>query len=142
MISGTATLVFTPTTGFGGISSVSFYQQPPVCCGGGTFATVDTPAPDGTFRISVDTKNLVQDANAIGASVSFTDPFGQGHGYSAPTVAVTVSNPPVINNLSPDRYFSPNGDNQDDTTGANYMLSKGANVTVTGTASGATTSAA
>ncbi|MGH9278585.1 MAG: PKD domain-containing protein, partial [Acidimicrobiales bacterium] len=128
VISGTATLVFTPTSGFAGVGSVAFYQQAPCCFS--FIGSVDTPAPDGTFRTSIDTKGLAQDANAIYTNVSFTDAFGQGHNYTAPTVPVTVSNPPRINGQSADRYFSPNGDGQDDSATVSYFLSDASTVTV------------
>ena len=65
--------------------------------------------------------------------MAWTDPFNYQHSWTAPAVPVTVNNPPQVTVYAPNahRYFSPDGDGQDDALTAYYCLSRDADVTVT-----------
>ena len=120
-LSGTASFVFTPTSGFSTITSVS------VDCIG----QADSPAGDGTFTASGDTGVCPEGSNTIAAHVSFTDTFGASHSWSSPSFGVTVHNP-VRAELSidaPSRAFSPNADGQEDTVDAVFCVSRDSTVT-------------
>lgn len=64
------------------------------------------------------------------AEVYYTDAFGQEHVYVTPRVPVTVAYPESISDLSPDRYFYPNGNGQDETAQVSYDLSTAGSVSV------------
>ena len=119
--------MFTPTEGFG-LNSVT------VNChsGNGLGSTSTTPTGDGTFTGSLDTTYCTGGANKLDAWASWRDPFGQFHSWSAPAVAVTVGNPPRLSVPSwSERYFSPNGDSQEDTATLYYCLSAAADLNAT-----------
>ena len=129
-LSGTVKWVFTPATGLG-------VSQVQVSCNGAYLGSVTTAGADGTFTGSGDTTGCVAGANSLAASAYWADPFGVGHWWSAPAVPVTIANPPGLSIPSgTERYFSPNGDGQEDTADIYYCLSKDAKVTVTVTDAG------
>jgi PKD repeat protein/flagellar hook assembly protein FlgD len=124
-VSDTVNWVFTPTAGFQ-LRSVS------VSCEGGFLGSSAVAAADGTFRGSGDSSGCRSGSNKLTASANWTDPFDVQHSWTAPAVAVTVRNPPVFTIASgSERYFSPNGDEQEDTTTVYYCLSEAARVTAT-----------
>jgi PKD repeat protein len=127
-LSGTVNWTFTPTAGFP-VSSVD------VSCSGTGLGSSSSAKPDGTFTGSGDTSRCTAGSNTMTANVGWTDPFGVGHGWSAPPMPVTINNPPTMSIWSNShRYFSPNGDGQDDATTVYYCLSKNSKIdaTVTG----------
>ena len=68
----------------------------------------------------MDTTQCADGANGLVAVVSWIDPFGVAHSWSAPAVSVTINNgastPPQLSIPSwVKTYFSPNGDGQEDT---------------------------
>ena len=68
----------------------------------------------------MDTTQCADGANGLVAVVSWIDPFGVAHSWSAPAVSVTINNgastPPQLSIPSwVKTYFSPNGDGQADT---------------------------
>ena len=125
-VSGSVKWVFTPTAGFR-LDSVSIN-----CHSGSSGDTSNAAAGDGTFTGSMDTANCTGGANKLDAWASWHDPLGQSHSWSAPAVTVMVGNPPRVSVPSfSERYFSPNGDSQEDTTRVFYCLSTAANLDVT-----------
>jgi Ca2+-binding RTX toxin-like protein/PKD repeat protein/flagellar hook assembly protein FlgD len=125
VVSGTTAWAFTPTAGFdlGGVS---------VSCqgGGGGWASSDTPGPDGRFTGELDTSGCGNGPNQLQAAATWTDQFGQAHSWSAPAVAVTVRSAPQVSVLSGERYFSPDGDEQEDAVSVSYCLSQAATVDI------------
>jgi PKD repeat protein/flagellar hook assembly protein FlgD len=123
IVSGNVTAVLSPTAGenvtevtfFG--RSCRYYYEYARC-----YSTAFSPEPDGTFGASIEAENLYAGENGIEAYVYFTDAFGQQHSYRTPSVPVTVAYPEQISGVSPDRYFSPNGDGQEDTASVSYSL--------------------
>jgi flagellar hook assembly protein FlgD/PKD repeat protein len=128
-ISGTTSFVFMPTAGEN-ISSVSFYGRCPSYPYYCLLGNAITPELDGTFAVESEVGGLSSGSNEISTYVSYTDPFGQEHSYSAPVVPVTVAYPEKISNLSPNRYFYPNGSGQEEKASVGYSLSTAAKVTV------------
>ena len=125
--------VFTPTSGF----SVSRVH---VTCGGAGSESTQAD-PDGVFESTLDVTGCGNGANALTGWAGWTDPFGVGHTWNFPQVAVTVANVPVLSWYfsSNDKYFSPNGDGQEDSASWYYSLSQAANVDAWVTDSGGTT---
>jgi len=128
-ITGTESFVFTPTSGED-VTETSFYGRCPYYPGTCFLGDSFTPEANGTFVVSSEVETLTSGANEILTYVDFTDPFGQEHSYSAPTLPVTVAYPEKISELSPDRYFYPNGSGQEETASVDYSLSTAAKVTV------------
>jgi flagellar hook assembly protein FlgD len=60
----------------------------------------------------------------------YEDAFGASHSYPLPPRRVVVTRAVQISNVSADRYFSPDGDGQEDTIGVSYALTAPAKVTV------------
>jgi flagellar hook assembly protein FlgD/PKD repeat protein len=134
VVSGTLAWTFTPTTGFG-LDTVSVY------CDGAWLGSSGTANADGTLTGSGDSASCRAGTNPIVATASWTDPFGYPQWWTAPTVSVTVNNAPDLRIYQPasHRYFSPDGDGQDDSVTVLYCLSRDASVTTTVTdAAGAT----
>jgi flagellar hook assembly protein FlgD/PKD repeat protein len=133
-VTGSVGWVFTPTSGFP-VSSVSVY-----CSGGSGSSTAESPAADGTFDGSLDMTGCTNGANGVVAVASWIDGFGVTHSWTSPAAPVSVENAPQVSILQGgDRYFSPNGDGQEDTATVYLCLSQDASVDVTVTnASGAT----
>ena len=125
-LSGTATVVFTPTAGF---TIVQFNAGCPGASGSAT-----SPAGDGTFHVNVDTTGCSNGTSTISGTVYYIDEFGQSHSWTPPTVPVSIANtlPPVTIStfVGLSRVFSPNGDGQEDTIPLGYCLSRDANVDV------------
>ncbi len=129
-ISGNFQLVFAPTAGED-VTGVTFYGRS--CQDSYYYDCVVSslaPEPDGTFAASIEAEELRAGENEIYAYVEYTDAFGETHLYSTPPVPVTVAYPEQISDVSPDRYFSPNGDGQEDTADVGYSLTTPASVTV------------
>ena len=126
-VAGSVRWVFTPTDGFGlDLVTVGCHSG---SSGGGSS---NAPAGDGTFTGTLDTTNCTAGANKLDAWTSWHDPFNQYHSWSASAVAVTVGNPPRLSVPSfSERYFSPNGDEQEDTTRVYYCLSATADLDAT-----------
>jgi len=134
VVSGSLDWTFTPATGFD-LNTVFAY------CDGAYLGRSDAPNPDGTFTGQGDSTTCSAGPNPVVAAVSWYDPFGYPQSWTSPAVSVTVNNAPGLRIYQPSshRYFSPNGDTQDDTTTVLYCLSKNATVTTTITdAAGAT----
>jgi PKD repeat protein/flagellar hook assembly protein FlgD len=123
VLSETVDWAFTPTGGFD-LAAVS------VSCQGTGFATSSSPGADGRFAGTLDLSSCVNGDNLLHSAASWTDPVGQHHSWSASAVAVTVRNPPRLTVVSSERYFSPNGDDQEDTLEVVYCLSQAADVDV------------
>jgi flagellar hook assembly protein FlgD len=81
-----------------------------------------SPDADGSIALVMDTDSWTSGGNAINATAYYNDAFGQPHSYAIPAVPVTVQRPAQVSDLSPDRYFSPNGDGQEDTASVSYQL--------------------
>ncbi|WP_166680250.1 PKD domain-containing protein [Kribbella sp. VKM Ac-2566] len=125
-LSGTANWTFTPNAAF------DLYQVD-VYCDGSYLGSATSTAPDGTYSGSGDTSHCKPGANALTATTSWTDAFGSHHSWSSRPLLVTIDNPPQVTISGPysHRYFSPNGDGQDDDTEIYFCLSKNATVTIT-----------
>ena len=113
MLSGTAALAFTPTTGVN-VTSANFYL--PECTPSlWVAAAADS---DGVYRASMDTSPCDGPAS-VTAYVYWTDPNGQSHVYVSRAVKnVTLGNPnpPHIELYQyAGTWFSPNGDDQEET---------------------------
>jgi Ca2+-binding RTX toxin-like protein/PKD repeat protein/flagellar hook assembly protein FlgD len=124
VLSGVVEWEFTPTSGFP-VDAVSIS-----CQGSSTQATATSPGPDGRFTGTLDASACTNGDNQFYSSVSFTDSFGQGHSWSAKSVPVTVRSAPQLSHLSADRSFSPNGDEQEDSSSVSYCLSQPAEVDI------------
>ncbi|WP_158102751.1 PKD domain-containing protein [Lentzea kentuckyensis] len=123
-ISGTTTWSFRPT--IPEISYVALY------CGGRYASNASTLADDGTFVNTFETASCDTGQNELRAAASWQDPFGSWHSWSSPPTAVTVVNPPQINVSGwAQRYFSPNGDLQEDVGSFAYCLVAPATVDTT-----------
>ncbi|MEV8517186.1 PKD domain-containing protein [Dactylosporangium sp. NPDC051484] len=124
-VSGTLHWTFTPAAGVG-VRNVNAY------CDGTDLGYAATANPDGTFSGAGDTTLCTAGANQIGASVSWTDPFGNPQFWVAPAVPVSVTNPPrlVIDQDASHRYFTIDGDGQQDTAFVYYCLSRSGPVTM------------
>jgi len=134
VLTGSVTWVFTPTSGFALTSTYAY-------CSGSSLGSSNAPNPDGTFSASGDSRGCVSGANTVNVAAYWTDPFGATQVWTSPSVAVTVDNPPSLSiaQYYAHRYFSPNGDQQDDAVYVPFCLSKDATVTTTVTdAQGAT----
>jgi flagellar hook assembly protein FlgD/PKD repeat protein len=119
-LSGSADFVFTPTTGFSGISAVSVD-----CIGSGALQE------DGTWTGSGDTTSCGNGFVELHSRVTWTDSYGSTHTWLSPTgVPVTLSNV-TLSGESLSQSFSPNGDGNEDTVTASYCLENNATVTVT-----------
>ena len=126
-LTGTSTFVFTPTPGEN-VTRAYFYghcPSYPYTCFLGEAAS---PEPDGTLVVSDEVTNLKFGANEISTGVTFTDPFGQQHGYSPPAIPVAVSYPSRSRPSRPDRYLYPSAG--EESTSASYTLAAPAKVTV------------
>jgi flagellar hook assembly protein FlgD len=125
VVSGATAWAFTPTAGFD-VDTVSVSCQG----GGGGSASSDTPTPDGRFTGELETSGCSNGANQLQAAASWTDQFGQFHNWSAPALPVTIRSVPQVSVLSAERYFSPDGDEQEDVVSVAYCLSQSARVDV------------
>jgi flagellar hook assembly protein FlgD/PKD repeat protein len=128
-LTGSETFVFKPTPGEN-VTGATFYGRCPsypyTCFLGSTLG----PEPDGSFDVTAEVGGLASGANEVVTYASFVDPFGQEHNYSAPVVPVTIAYPEQISNVTPDRYFYPNGSGQEEIASVSYGLSTAAKVTV------------
>lgn len=88
------------------------------------------PGEDGTWRLGWDTAQAAVGDVTLSTYVTWTDRFGTGHQHTLPQRQVSVTRDVAISNVSPDRAFSPNGDEQEDTHDVGYHLSAPASVTV------------
>ena len=104
------------------VTSATFYARCPSYPGTCFLGSALGPEPDGTFDVTAEVENLSSGANEILSYASFVDPFGQEHSYSAPVVPVTIAYPEQISNVTPDRYFYPNGSGQEETAYVSYGL--------------------
>jgi flagellar hook assembly protein FlgD len=130
VLSGTVDWRFTPTPGFP-VNQVQVY-----CQGANLGGSTD---PD--FSGSGDSTLCDSGPETLVANAYWNDPFGYSHGWGSPPLPVTIDNPArvAVYQLYAHQYFSPNGDDQDDTLNVYYCLSRNANVTTTVTdATGAT----
>ncbi|WP_432992310.1 PKD domain-containing protein [Dactylosporangium sp. CA-233914] len=118
-VEGTIPWTFTPTGGFQ-VQTIEVYCTGAAGTGTGLTGTLDTTG-------------CAAGANAVGASVGWTDPFGNPQFWVAPAVPVTVANPPRLSISQEDshRYFTPDGDGQQDTAIVYYCLSRSGPVTMT-----------
>jgi PKD repeat protein/flagellar hook assembly protein FlgD len=125
-VAGTVDWTFAPGAGF-------TFSQVNVYCNGSSLGTVTAPNPTGAYTGSGDTATCVDGANTIAATVYWTDSLGASRSWTAPPVPVTVANAPrlAIFQSASHRYFSPNGDGQDDSTTVLYCLSKTATESAT-----------
>ena len=125
-LSGPASWVFTPTAGFPVSRAVVS------CGGGGGSSEAFTPGPDGTFAGTIETTGCSNGDNSITGYVEWTDPLHATHTWTAPAVPVTIENAPQVSVYSGgQRYFSPNGDGQEDTATVYYCVTQPAKVTTT-----------
>ena len=88
----------------------------------------------GSITLALNTESWASGANGIDASVGYTDQFGQSHGYTLARLPVTVAHAPRparITDVSPDRYFSPDGDGQEDQAYVSFTLDPDATTTIT-----------
>jgi hypothetical protein len=117
-IDGPLTWVFTPTPGFSPTSVE-------VDCSGSALGSVSSPQADGTFTNTAPTTGCLSGANQLSTYVYWTDAFGSSHSWSGPAVPVTIDNAPTLSIPSySHKYFSPNGDGQEDSIRILYCLSK------------------
>jgi PKD repeat protein/flagellar hook assembly protein FlgD/pimeloyl-ACP methyl ester carboxylesterase len=126
-LSGSAKWVFTPAAGFP-VSTVS------VSCESASSEQVFTPEPNGTFAGSLETTGCSNGEDHLTATVGWTDPLGTSHGWTSPSVPVTVKNIPQLTlstQSGGNRYFTPNGDGQEETATVYYCLSVNSNITAT-----------
>gem|GEM_PF-1734945 len=126
VVSGTSVRwVFTPTEGFD-VTSVDVY------CSYNRRSSVSVPDADGTFSSTVDVTGCANGDNQVSGWVSWRDPFEVRHSWSFQPVPVTVVNVPVLSWYeTSERYFSPDGDGQNDLFEFKYNLSQPANITST-----------
>jgi PKD repeat protein/flagellar hook assembly protein FlgD len=124
VLSGAADLVFTPTSGFS-VDAVFIS-----CQGSGSPATTTSPGPDGRFTGTLDVSACTNGDNRLYSTVSFTDPFGQQHSWSAKAVPMTVRSAPQLSLTTGERYMSPNGDGQEDSLAVSYCLSQPSEVDI------------
>ncbi|HEV7566867.1 MAG TPA: PKD domain-containing protein, partial [Microbacteriaceae bacterium] len=125
-LSGTVVARFVPSSGFV-VDSVS------VTCVGALAVQ-----PDGSWSGSADSSNCGDGAQIWSASVAFSDAVGMRHSWQSPDVGVTIGNPVVVSEYAPccgqwplsGSSFSPNGDNNEDSTYQDYTLSRPASVDV------------
>src|SRR5262249_45709214 len=84
----TSTVRITPTPGEN-VTDVTVYA---VCADGYYYCVAQniTQQPDGTFTGTFDAEELFPGENYVRANVSYTDAFGQEHGYTPPSIPVTV----------------------------------------------------
>ena len=118
--------VFTPAEGFN-VTDVS------AACSGGASSGVSAPGADGMFSSMMDVTGCYDGDNWVYGSVSWLDRFGASHYWSFPSVPVTVVNVPLLSwvDSAQDKYFSPDGDGQDEWFSAQYRLPQPASVTST-----------
>ena len=93
--------------------------------------------PEGSYSASANVSELLGGeeelqggANQIVADVRYLDPFGESH-YERVSIPVTVANPEKIHDETSGRYFSPNGDGQEDNAYVQYRLNSPGKVTIT-----------
>jgi PKD repeat protein/pimeloyl-ACP methyl ester carboxylesterase len=124
-LSGLANWVFVPAAGFP-VSRVY------VTCGGGGWSEAFMPEPDGTFAGSLETVGCTNGENGVTGYVEWTDPLNGGHSWTFTPVPVKIENAPQVSVYTGgQRYFSPNGDGQEDTETVYYCVSQPSNVTTT-----------
>ncbi|MDR1998841.1 MAG: PKD domain-containing protein, partial [Frankiaceae bacterium] len=120
-IGGLVPFTFTPTAGFPAMSSAAAY-----CANGsGEYYFASTAAPDGSLSSTMDMARCANGDNGIVAVAYWADPLGGYHSWTAPALPVTVATPPVLSPWSGQaRYFSPNGDGQEDTFDGGFCASQ------------------
>ena len=116
----------TPTSGF------ATTQAGISCTNGSGSAYSSALAADGTYRGTLDASYCTNGANSVYPYLAWTDPFGAAQWWQGPAVPVSLLNAPVLSWYSSDkRYFSPNGDGQEDSSTVSYHLSQAGHVTTT-----------
>lgn len=130
-VAGTLKWVFAPTVGFN-VGSVE------VTCRNQTgLGYSDAPIADGTFVGQGALAPCGLGANVIRFRIEWDDAFGYRQSWMAPEVPVTIGTPPTLTvDAGAHRYFSPNGDSQNDIAEIGYCLSRSADVAMTVTDAG------
>ncbi|GAA3031594.1 PKD domain-containing protein [Actinokineospora globicatena] len=94
-------------------------------CGDSQMGTLDLV----TFTGTASSRECDPASGEVNAEVFWTDPFGASQWWVSPAVPVTFTAPPSVRiEESAHRYFSPNGDGQDDTAEISYCLGRSAAV--------------
>ncbi|WP_026421932.1 PKD domain-containing protein [Actinokineospora inagensis] len=120
-LSGDITWSFRPTTNFP-VSGGDLY------CDGTYMGSLDPVSFIGTGSV----RACYSGPATVDAVVTWSDPFGVQHTWTSPPVSVTILNPPVVDiSAYAHRYFSPDGDGQNDVLGIDYCLSQDSSVGVT-----------
>ena len=89
---------------------------------GGAIGSLGAAGADGVRTFNWNTAAYPSGEQYLWAYADYNDAFGRSHSYVLPPRRVVVSRPVTISNVSPDRYFSPDGDGQEDTVAVGYTV--------------------
>ncbi len=85
----------------------------------------------GDWSAELDAEHFFAGQSMLVAEVGWEDPFGVQHSFRLPSITVQVPREPKFDGLSEDRYFSPDGDGQEDQTSVSFSLTAPATTTIT-----------
>ena len=105
-----------------GLDEVRFSGTCRYSGGGCDLGSTHTGDDDARYVVEVDTGVLRPGANTIAAWASWTDGLGASHTQWLPGVDVTVATAPLIELNSSPRYFTPDGDGNEDAVSVSVWI--------------------
>lgn len=113
-----------------GLVLTGAYVYPGSCASFPCFAFDYEVDADGAITVEASSDMWATGPGFVVAGASYLDRFGESHGFQTPSTAFELLRPLRVGGLSADRYFSPDGDGQDDEVLVTFGLSADALTTI------------